>query len=82
MVLKTADQDLRWIQYMIMDKSNPPADREVTSNLITNRNQESPDSDALFEVIFDRMIGGRIFVRMQGSQDQADRFLQDTKLAQ
>jgi putative N6-adenine-specific DNA methylase len=28
MVLKTADQDLRWIQYMIHDKSKPPEDRE------------------------------------------------------
>lgn len=33
MVLKTADQDLRWIQYMIMDKSNIPADREGDDDL-------------------------------------------------
>jgi putative N6-adenine-specific DNA methylase len=28
MVLKTADQDLRWIQYIIIDKSNLPPDKE------------------------------------------------------
>ena len=29
MVLKTADQDLRWIQYMIMDKSGRPIEAEI-----------------------------------------------------
>ena len=42
MVLKTADQDLRWIQYIIIDKTNPPPGNEGDNELDYLQEERTP----------------------------------------
>ena len=45
MVLKTADQDLRWIQYIIMDKSSHPIEEDISDGDDMERSVARPRRD-------------------------------------